>query len=348
MHVLKHSWLNNGHVHVAVDLACAQADAGHDVFFAHAHGSFDDLMRAHGVTLVEVPEPKDVRSAAQSGLALLRAVRRHRPQIVHAHMVSSAVLAYPVAKLMGAALVTTVHNSFDKQSFLMRLGKVVVAVSEAERKTLLSRGFPPRKTVAVLNGAALSPREALPLQDIGHLHTPAVLSMSGLHPRKAVNDIITAFSTILPDFSGWHLNIVGWGPSREALEEHVRQLGIGESVHFLGPTLTPKPLLAEAEVFVSASLADPCPLTTTEARYAGLAIVATAVGGVPEVLEYGRAGLLVPPSDPEAMAAALRQLLSDPQALMAWRERAKQGSEYLTVPRVAADYERVYRTVVRD
>jgi glycosyltransferase involved in cell wall biosynthesis len=346
MHVLKHSWLNNGHVHVAVDLACAQADSGHEVFFAHAHGSFDELLRDHGVTLVEADEATDVRRAAKSGWALLRAARRHRPEILHAHMVSSAVLAYPVAKLTGAALITTVHNSFDRQSSLMRLGKVVVAVSEAERDALIARGFSPRKTVAVLNGAARSPREELPFQDIGQLRKPAVLSMSGLHPRKAVGDIITAFSDVLSEFPDWQLNIVGGGPSREVLEEQVQRLGIEKSVHFFGSTLTPKPLLETADIFASASLADPCPLTTTEARAAGCAIVATAVGGVPEVLAHGRAGLLVPPSDPPAMAAAFRQLMGDPEKLATWRARAKEGSDYLTVQRVAADYERVYRSTL--
>nr|WP_246214904.1 glycosyltransferase family 4 protein [Modestobacter muralis] len=346
MHVLKHAVRGNGHVHVAVDLACAQADAGHEVIFASTRGSYDDLLRAHGVTVVDIPEATDAGGAARGGWALLRLARRRRPQVIHAHMMSSAVQAYPVAKLTGAALVTTVHNSFDAHSSLMRLGDVVVAVSEAERQALLLRGFRPDRTVAVLNGAARSPRESLPLDDIGPLASPCVLSLSGLHPRKAVNDIITAFSEVVPEFPEWHLNVVGWGPDLEPLQSQVRQLELQESVHFTGSTLTPKPLLEAADIFASASLADPCPLTTTEARAAGCAIVATAVGGVPEVLDHGRAGQLVPPSDPSAMAQVFRELMGDAKALEAWRAAALEGSEHMTVSRVAADYERVYRSVL--
>ncbi|GAB3196481.1 glycosyltransferase [Geodermatophilus arenarius] len=346
MHVLKHAVRGNGHVHVAVDLACAQADAGHDVTFASARGSYDDLLREHGVRVVDVPEATGGPAAVRSGWALLRLAHRTRPEIMHAHMMSSAVLAYPVAKVTGAVLVTTVHNSFDAHSNLMRLGKVVVAVSEAERQALITKGFPPRKVVAVLNGAARSPRESLPLDDIGPLARPCVLSLSGIHPRKAVGDIISAFAEVHPEFPDWHLNVVGWGPEREALEARVADLSLTDSVHFMGSTLTPKPLLEAADVFASASLADPCPLTTTEARAAGCAIVATSVGGVPEVLDRGRAGQLVPPQDPPAMAAAFRRLMGDPAELAAWQDRARKGSEYLTVERVAADYEQVYRSVL--
>ncbi len=343
LHVLKHAVRGNGHVHVAVDLACAQADAGHEVTLASARGSYDELLRKHGVAVVDVTEPAGALGAARSAKDLLRVARRTRPDVIHAHMMSSAVLAYPVSKLSGAVLVTTVHNSFDAHSSLMRLGTIVVAVSEAERQALIARGFKPDKTVAVLNGAARSPREELPLDEVGPLARPCVLSLSGIHARKAVGDIITAFAEVLPEFPHWHLNVVGWGPDREALEERVKVLGLQQSVHFLGTTLTPKPLLEEAEIFASASLADPCPLTTTEARAAGCAIVATTVGGVPEVLEHGRAGLLVRPKDPSAMAAAFRRLMHDPDELAAWQARAKEGSEYLTVGRVATDYERVYR-----
>lgn len=346
MHILKHAVRGNGHVHVAVDLACAQADAGHDVVFASARGSYDDLLRSHGVRVIDVVEPAGAMRVPAAAWSLLSLARRTRPDIMHAHMMSSAVLAYPIATAVGARLVTTVHNSFDKHSGLMRLGSIVVAVSEAEREHLIGRGFRADKVVSVLNGADRSPREELPVDDIGALHSPSVLALSGLHPRKAVGDIITAFSMVLPDHPAWHLHIVGWGPDRERLEALVAELGIGSHVHFMGSTLTPRPLVDAADIFAAASLADPCPLTVTEARAAGCAVVATAVGGVPELLEGGRAGQLVPPSDPAAMAQALRALMADPAVLATWKARALQGAEYFQVERVARDYEAAYRSVL--
>jgi glycosyltransferase involved in cell wall biosynthesis len=347
MHLLKHGARGNGHVHVAVDLACVQADEGHEVVFVSSGGSYDALLAAHQVQVTTIPESGGVRKTSQSAMALLKLTRSFRPDVMHAHMMSSAVLGFAVSKVVGAPLVTTMHNSFDRHSALMRLGKVVVAVSEAERRLLLSRGYPSRRVVTVLNGADGSPREALHADDIGPLARPCVVTLSGLHKRKAVGDVITAFAEVQPEFPDWHLNIIGWGPDRERLETMVAELGMNGSVHFLGPTVAPRPLLEDADIFASASLADPCPLAVAEARAAGCAIVATAVGGVPELLEHGRAGQLTPASDPPAMAAAFRGLMADPEALATWRTRAQRGAEYFTVQRMAADYSRVYRSLLR-
>ncbi|WP_405421718.1 glycosyltransferase family 4 protein [Pseudonocardia alni] len=347
MHLLKHSVNGNGGVHVAVDLACAQAEAGHDVVLASAGGPYDDLLAAHGVRVEFLPRAEGAADTLRGGRLLLAAAQRFRPDVLHAHMMSSAVLGFGVSKIVRAPMVTTVHNSFDRHSVLMRLGRRVVAVSDAERELLISKGFRPAKVVTVLNGPDGSPREAMAGEDLGPLHTPAVMTLSGLHPRKAVGDVITAFARVLPEFPDWHLNIVGWGPQRDELMAQVDAEELGGSVHFLGSTLTPRPLLEQAEIFATGTLADPCPLTVGEARGAGCAIVATAVGGIPELLEGGRAGLLVPPQDPAAMAAAFRELMDDDAVRKDWRDRSLDGAEYFTVARASADYLRVYESVVR-
>lgn len=347
MHLLKHGVRGNGHVHVAVDLACAQADAGHQVSFVSSGGSYDSLLRAHNVDVVTIPEPGGFRATSRSGLALLLIARRKRPEIIHAHMMSSAVLGFGVSKIVKSTLITTVHNSFEKHSALMRLGKIVVAVSESERQLLLSRGYRDKKVVTILNGADGSPREDLPFDDIGPLALPCVVVLSGLHRRKAVGDVIAAFAEVASDFPQWHLNIVGWGADRERLAAVVADRGLQRSVHFMGSTLTPRPLLEASDIFATATLADPCPLTVTEARAAGCAIVATAVGGIPELLDHGRAGQLTPASDPPAMAAAFRTLMADKEVLAQWRDRARTGADYFTVRRVAQDYMRVYESVAR-
>jgi glycosyltransferase involved in cell wall biosynthesis len=346
MHLLKHGAQGNGHVHVAVDLACVQADNGHQVAFVSSGGSYDALLAAHHVEVATIPESGGVRKTSQSANALLKLSRSFRPDVLHAHMMSSAVLGFAVSKVVGAPLITTMHNSFDRHSMLMRLGKVVVAVSEAESRLLLSRGYPSRRVVTVLNGADGSPREALHADDLGPLARPCVVTLSGLHKRKAVGDVIAAFAEVQPDFPDWHLNIIGDGPDRERLKTTVDELGMNDSVHFLGSAMAPRLLLEDADIFASASLAEPFSLAVAEARAAGCAIVATAVGGVPEVLEHGSAGQLTPASDPAAMAAAFRALMADPEALATWRTRARRGSEYFTVQRMAADYARVYHSLL--
>lgn len=346
IHVLKHSRRANGSVHVAVDLACAQADAGHTVFVATGRGSYDELLATHGVRVVRLPEPSGVWAALRTTVALFRASRRIRPDVLHAHMMSAAVIAFPVAQAVRAALVTTMHNSFDAHSVLMRAGKVVIAVSDAERRLLLSRGYPPKQVVTVLNGTAGSARDELPFDDIGAVQKPGIITLSGLHARKAVGDVITAFALVHADFPQWHLNIVGSGPDSAVLESQIAALALGDSVHLMGPTLTPRPLLESAEIFATASLAEPYGLAVMEARLAGCAIVATAVGGIPEVLEHGAAGQLVPARNPAAMAAVFRSLMESPEALAAWRARAVPTSDFFSVRRVAEDHDRVYRSVL--
>jgi glycosyltransferase involved in cell wall biosynthesis len=342
LHSLKHCVEGNGGVHVAVDLACAQADAGHDVAFVSGPGSYEAVLTDHGVRVVTLADPASRRGIVRHAAGLLAATRRERPDVMHAHMMSSAVLGAGIARLVGAPMITTVHNSFDKHSALMRLGSVVVAVSDAERRLLLSRGFPAGKVVTVLNGTDGSAREALHGEYLGPLRRPCVMTLSGLHPRKAVHDTITAFSLVAADFPDWHLNIVGWGPDRDRLESMVAELGLVHAVHFLGSTLTPRPLLEEADVFATATLAEPFSLSVAEARSAGCAIVATSVGGIPEVLDGGRAGTLVPPGDPAAMAEAFRTIMGDEAALRDAQARARAGAGHLTVRRMAEDYLQVY------
>lgn len=342
VHLLKHAVRGNGSVHMAVDLACAQANLGHDVFFASARGSYDDLLQEQGVHVTPLPEPVDVRSAVQYEAALLRLAASVKPDVLHTHMMSTAVLARPVATVFRCPVVATMHNSFDQHSGLMRLSTRVVAVSGAERTQLLERGYPARRVSMVLNATDNSARMTLPTDEFPPMQTPCVMTLSGLHPRKGVNDTIDAFALVHKDFPQWHLNIVGWGPSREDLEKQVAALGIEDSVHFLGSTLTPWPLLDEASIVVAASLADPCPLTVIEARVAGCAVIGTTVGGIPEVLDNGASGHLVPPQDPSAIAEALRELMGSPAALAHWREAAARGSERFSVDRMAKDYDQVY------
>ncbi|HEY0238233.1 MAG TPA: glycosyltransferase family 4 protein [Friedmanniella sp.] len=347
VHLLKHGVQGNGHVHVAVDLACAQARAGHSVVFAAGESDYADLLTSHGVEVVEIPAATDVRTGITSARVLGRLLRRFRPDVVHAHMMSSAALAYPWTRVLRVPLVTTVHNSFDRHSVLMRLGDRVVAVSGAERELLVSRGYPERKVVTILNGVIGSPRDVLADEDDVLVRRPSVMTVSGLHPRKAVEDVIAAFAMLRERFPDWHLNVVGWGPDKERLESLVQEQGLDDQVHFLGSTKSSRKILLQTDVFATATLADPCPLTVMEARGAGCAIVGTEVGGIPETLAHGAAGLLVPPHDPAAFAGALASIMGDEAELGRLRARALDGAQYFSVERMSGEHLDLYASLGR-
>jgi glycosyltransferase involved in cell wall biosynthesis len=295
----------------------------------------------------EIRQESKPLSVVRNLAALVGLCWRFKPDVIHAHMMSSAVFGYLASKATGAPLVTTVHNSFDGHSFLMRLGRVVVAVSNAERDFLLTRGFSPNQVVVVVNGPNGSPRESFRPMIEPALATPSITTVCGLHQRKGVYDLLVAFSQLQPNFPDWRLNIIGEGPDRQKLEALARELGLSQSAHFLGPIRAPRALLRKSAIFVLASYAEPCSLAIAEAREAGCAIVATAVGGTPELLAYGKAGQLVEPGHPEQIAAALRGLMQDENALRDWRLRSKTGADYFNVDRVVDDYDRVYAKLKR-
>jgi glycosyltransferase involved in cell wall biosynthesis len=347
-HLAKHVGIGNGSAHVVVDLACSQAAAGHDVTVVSGGSTFVELLVDQGVNHVLLKQDQKRPYTAMASLwRLIGLTRAQRPDVLHAHMMGSALLGYIASKACRAPLVTTVHNSFDKHSFIMRLGHHVVAVSDAERETLAGRGYKRDRLSAVLNAPNNSPRE----QFFGQPQTPAVprpciLTVCGLHRRKGVGDVIDAFGMVSRAFPDWHLIIVGEGPDRQLLEEQVGRLNLQRRVLFLGFVPTPKPILRQSDIFVLASYADPCSLVIGEARGAGCAIVATAVGGTPQMLEFGKAGRLVPPGAPKRLAAELEALMRSPDARRGLREVAAWGADIFDVRRVAADYLAVYETAI--
>jgi glycosyltransferase involved in cell wall biosynthesis len=333
-----------------VDLATVQAKDGHDVTYASAGGDYEGLLELSGVRIEKIVlKPLNPLTIMVSVYRLMRICRRVKPQLIHAHMMAGALTGYVVSRLTGIPLVTTVHNSFDWHSVLMRLGDRIVAVSQAERLALEKRGFPTARLRVVLNGPNLSPRDQ---QQPGGAPPPAMVSpcittVCGLHPRKGVLDLLRGFAQASKLNLGWTLYIVGDGPDREQLRAQAEELKPAGDVVFAGNVANPKRVLEKSDIFVLASYADPCSLAVAEARYAGCAVVATAVGGTAELLGQGEHGLLVSPGKPEEIAAALQGLMSSPEQLQLWRAKAKAKSEYLTIARVYEDYQRIYDEVVR-
>jgi glycosyltransferase involved in cell wall biosynthesis len=337
-----------GNVHVPVDLACMQSINGHAVVYASAGGRFEDLLERHGVRHERVPQNfRHALVAARGAGRLLALCRRFKPDILHAHMMSGAIHGYLASRAVGIPLVTTVHNSFDWHSWLMRLGDHVVAVSRSERDRLLAQGYRASRLHVVLNGTIGTPRAELNSSSGGAtLRRPCVTTVCGLEARKGVHDLITAFRLCRVAGSTWHLYIAGDGPQREALERQAAEYGLTERVHFLGYVDNPAAIFSSTDIFVLASHADPCALTISEARHAGCAVIGTSVGGTPEQLEHGRAGRLVEPGKPSELARALTVLMTDHDALVAAKEAARRDLQYFQADRVFSDYLEIYKIAI--
>jgi glycosyltransferase involved in cell wall biosynthesis len=342
VHFMNHSRQGNGHVAVAVDLACEQARKGHEVSFVSEAGDFDELLGANGVKRVVLPEASGKLRVLKTAWHLLPALRRIRPDIVNAHMVASALAARMVRPFTGFKLVTTVHNSFDKAAPLMKVGDRVIAVSSAVSDEMQSRGIASSRLRVVTNGTIGGVRRPPFAKEPETLMRPAIATVCGLHSRKGVAYLIDGFDLARRECPEAHLYIVGNGPERANFEARAQATQSADHIHFLGFRDDPRQVLASADIFVLASLRDPCPLVIFEAREMGKPIIASAVDGIPAALGQGSRGVLVPPADAQALATEMVRLLADPQLREDLGQAAKADLYDITVERMSHDTVAVY------
>jgi glycosyltransferase involved in cell wall biosynthesis len=346
VHILNHTNISNGHVHAAVDLACEQARLGHAVAVCSGGGDFDALLIRNGVEIFVVDHRRRVFAITKAIVKLFFIMRRWRPDVIHAHMMTSAILSVPVKIALRIALITTVHNEFERSSSIMRVGDRVIAVSEAVAKLLAMRKFSRNKLRVVLNGTIDVARRPHPGPAALDLRRPSVMFLGGLHPRKGVDDLIRAFAIVNASHPSTYLYIVGDGPHKDEYEQAVTKCGINDVVVFSGTVLDPRSFLRSADIFVLPSRADPAPLVISEAREAGCAIVASNVDGIPELLDNGAAGILVPVGDYRQLANSIISLIENPGRLSDYKRRALAGIERFSIKRVANETLAVYSECV--
>jgi glycosyltransferase involved in cell wall biosynthesis len=357
VHLANHAQtIGNGTVNMMVDLACVQARAGHDVVVASSGGGFEPLLRRHGINHVLLQQSRQPWRVPSMVAGFNRLIDRFDPDIVHAHMMTGALVSRFAGMRRRFALVTTVHHEFQKTPSLVRCGDRMVAVSDAVAASLVEHGVLPERLSVVRNGTVDAPRLICrPAARPVRLKHPNVVSVAGMFRRKGIADLLSAFEKVCaearsaPEFmKDPHLYLVGDGPDRALMEELAAELGIAQAVHFVGFVADPRPYLAQADVFALAAHSGPCPLAIAEAREAGCAIVSTRVGGIPELLEGGAAGVLVDPGEPQQLAAKLRWLLLDTHARAQLGARAKCNLQSLSVERVAHEYMAVYQRTLAE
>lgn len=305
--------------------ALASGLAGHlDVTVAaHGSGPVRDAARAAGLEFVPLRHvrrrlsPRDVLGLVE----LVRLMRRLQPQIVHASSSKAGVLGRVAARLTDVPIrVFTVHGwafgaSGGVRSWLYRLAEramrplttFTICVSESERAAgIRARTCDARRTVVVYTGVELDSRAlARPAQG-----APTIVWVGRLQAPKDIVTFVRALALVRGEYRAL---VVGGGPDLHVAEEELEQLGLADSVVLAGERDDVPTLLAASHVFALSSRSEALPVSVLEAMAAGLPVVATRTGGVAELVEDGETGLLVPPVDPPALAAALQRLLDDPE-----------------------------------
>ncbi|MBW4432081.1 MAG: glycosyltransferase family 4 protein [Pelatocladus maniniholoensis HA4357-MV3] len=342
--------IGNGIVNVAVDLACLQAKDGHEVAVISGGGGYENLLASYGVKHYLLDQTRKPINLIKAAIGYQAIVKEFQPDIVHAHMMTGVILA-ALLRNKGKnryGLVSTVHNEFQRSSIFMGLADRVIAVSKAVSEAMLRRGISKDKLRVVCNGTLGSPRnrplqeyEALPLQH------PAIATVAGMYYRKGIAELIAAFEQIASDYPAANLYLIGNGPNRHEFEEQANKTVVSSRIHFEGFQPEPQRYLLACDIFVLASHREPFGLVLSEAREASCAIVATEVDGIPEALDNGKAGILVPAKDSNSLAAALVKLLSNPDTLQEWKTKAHQNLEWLNIGRVHQETLAVYDELVQ-
>lgn len=346
VHIANHvQEVGNGIVNVMVDLACEQAKMGHEVIVMSGGGSYEHLLRRQGVAHCTLDQTRKPASMLRAFFRFRSEISRLRPDIIHAHMMTGALLSRYLKGLHSYKIVTHVHNEFQKHADLMKVGDAVIAVSDAVAQSMAARGIHKNKLKVVRNGTVGSPRkvQGSSMLDLSGIK---IVTVAGLYMRKGIGDLIAAFDQIAAKVDGVKLYIVGEGPDR-VLFEKMADLSLHKNqIKFEGFQLDPAPYMQAADVFVLASHKDPFPLVLIEARETGCAIVATNVDGIPEALDHGGSGVLVPPKQPALLAEAVIDLLEDVKKREHFREQARQGLDFYQVKRVAEETLHIYETVL--
>jgi glycosyltransferase involved in cell wall biosynthesis len=339
----------NGIVNLALDIAIEQRAAGHQVAFASGPGDHDLILRRFGIPWFPATFAVSPRTLPASLLRLRTILRQFRPDLVHAHTRAGLLCAWLVTRAPRRPLVAHLHNVHDSNLRVFGLADRVIAVSASVARSLGGSQIPRSRLRVVLNGS-IGSRRVPPLHDLlpRPITRPAIVTVAGMYERKGIAELIEAFDRISAEFPQAHLYLVGHGPDRAAFEEKAAASRAADRIHFEGFQSAPQEYLLSADVFVLASRRESFGLAITEAREAGCAIVASDVDGIPEALDDGHAGLLVPPHDPEALAAAIRRLLSDPGLARSLRARAREGAARYSTARMSRDTLRVYAELVPD
>jgi glycosyltransferase involved in cell wall biosynthesis len=256
---------------------------------------------------------------------LIRIIRTFRPTIVHTHLQSANLYGRLAARLARVpVVVATEHNVYVAKArryilverFLAHITDAMIAVSGPVRQFLSAQLAVPLSTIRIIhNGVAPSaptPRGLAELRErLGTAGATAIRlgTVASLTAKKGHDVLLRAVARLQGYGIFCSLVVAGEGPDRRRLELLSEQLGVSAHVHFLGHVPHPADVLDGIDVFVLPSLVEGLPLALLEAMYAGRACVATAVGGVPEVIRPGDNGLLVPPGDEVALAEAISTLV---------------------------------------
>jgi glycosyltransferase involved in cell wall biosynthesis len=270
-------------------------------------------------------------------------LKHNKINIVETFTPDSNLLGLPVAWLAGVPVRIATHHGKLEKTYLWRqrfhtwlinrgIASVMVAVSGQALQAALETGIQNRRVITIPNGVALPSatnrdkkeiRQALGIS----IKKNFLISVGRLTTQKAHAVLVQAMTIVVRQYPDVVLCIAGDGPLRRELEEQISSLNLNEYVKLLGERDDVADLLAAADIFVLPSRSEGLPIALLEAMAAGLAVIASRIGGIEEVISDGIGGLLVPVDDYVELAYTISRLVSDPPIRLNLGKSARQVVE---------------------
>lgn len=324
-------------------------------------GNYQPLLDAAQVPTV-ILERNSRWDAVKLG-GLVRLLRRQRIHVLHTHLFGTNTWGRLLGTLAGVPVIIA-HEHWSSKAqhevwvdrLLYRLSDRIIVPSEASKRLVMElEHIPARALTVVYNGvdiAQFAPgaERAAVRAELGLTTDNVVIGSVGrLSADKGGQDVlIRAVAEVRQTQPQVRLVFVGDGPLRVNLEALVFELGLSDQVHFTGQRADVARLLGAFDIFVLPSLREALPIAVIEAMAVRLPVVAGRIGGIPEVVEDGTTGCLVPPGDGAALAAVLERLVADP-ALVARLGAAGQArvQSQFTVEQMVRRVEHLYDELTR-
>ena len=289
-----------------------------------------------------------------------RIVRQQNVSLIHSHEFRANAFGAIAARLCGIPLVGTVHGKnyypdFAKRRLAYRwVSRTahMVAVSNDLRRFLEERiGIDQRRIKVIHNGVDMMDRMSLAQvrrlrSEFGVVHDEFVIGIVGsLYPVKGHAYLFHALKTVVARHPNTRLLVIGQGELEKTLREMVSELEIGQAVSFLGLRDDVPRILSLLDLFVLPSLSEGLSVALLEAMSAGVPVIASNVGGNPEIIVSGETGYLVPPGKPEELASRILGLMSDQESTRLLGERGREwvAREY-TTERMLQRYQDLYES----
>ncbi len=275
-----------------------------------------------------------------------------KPDIVHTHLFAgdtwgriAAILAHvPV-------IISTEHNINLDENWLKRIIKLIlswftdkiIAVSQGVKDyTIKFEKINPQKLEVIYNGIDLNKFNFRGLRQI-ELNKINAIVVARLAEQKGHRYLLEAMPDIIKKYPGFVLNILGRGNLKDDLEKQAQDLGIANQVVFKGTSLEPEKILNQMDLFILPSVWEGLGIAIIEAQAIGLPVLASNIGGIKELIEHKKTGLLFEPKDPQAIFEAVDLLLSNPEMAKQLVENAhSQVKEKFSLDNMVTQYEKIY------